>query len=184
MEKGKRSYVKRVRVQDTRKYTHDIETLKQNIQALNENIGRLKQLGDFFPVDNVEGLKTISGAWLKEYTDGIIGEIRAEHRFTGEMKKELITRWQRLYDQAAPICDQVTLVAQFDGIPLQMADDGTFGYSDEAVKSFVADKSMVVLSQEESEYYWIIISIVNKLNQLSCFEKNTGLLSSRLTVRL
>lgn len=159
---------------DPTKAKERIKILEGNIANLNDAVEELKKIDTFFPVDTVEGLKTISEDWLQGYVTNIKKSICDDKRFPYSMKRELLERWQHIEDEAAPYCHTIEGVAQWTGLKLQKQVNGRFGYDVKAMQDFAEQEAKITLSDEDTYYLSLLTGLCASLKKVSEWEKAHG----------
>ena len=146
------------------------EKILNNEKELNLAVNKLKQIDDIFPVGSVEDLKTISEDWLNDYMGKMAISIKQDKRFPSQMRNEILERWDRIFDEALPLCRQVYMIAQWDKVPLHYSE-GRFYYDVEKLLAFINKEAEITLSDEVAEYYKLLIELARKLEMISTWEE-------------
>jgi hypothetical protein len=149
------------------------EKILNNEKELNVAVCKLKQIDDFFPIGSVEGIKTISEDWLNDYMGKMAVSIKQDKRFPSQMRNEILERWDKVFDEALPLCRQVHMIAQWDEVPLRYGK-GRFYYDVDKLLAFINKKAETTLSGEIAEYYKLLIGLARKLEMISAWEDEHG----------
>lgn len=146
------------------------EKILNNEKELNVAVYKLKQIDDFFPIGSVEGIKTISEDWLNDYMGKMAVSIKQDKRFPSQMRNEILERWDKVFDEALPLCRQVHMIAQWDKVPLHYSE-GRFFYDVDKLLAFINKEAEITFSNEVAEYYKLLIELARKLETISAWEE-------------
>ena len=144
-----------------------------NEKELNLAVNKLKQIDDIFPVGSVEDLKTISEDWLNDYMGKMAISIKQDKRFPSQMRNEMLERWDKVFDEALPLCRQVYMIAHWDKVPLHYSE-GRFYYDVDKLLAFINKEAETTLLGEVAEYYKLLIELARKLEMISAWEDEHG----------
>lgn len=169
--------IEKIKVIDRRAAATAARRLQANVEALNDYCSKLKAIDDIFPLESIAGVKKVSGEWLKKYIAGVTASISEDTRLPSTFKKELASRWQRVYDEAHELCDKVHLIANFEGVPLHRRG-GRFCYSQADVDAFAADGATIELDDEQTAYLSLLGNVAKSLNDIGAWERAHGYLNT------
>lgn len=166
--------IERKVVVDNTKKAEVLAKLQANIKELNHAVSALKEVDDIFQVDSVEGLKGITLEWLHEYIAKVQKSISEDERFPSVTKQILLDKWRLINDEASPYCQTVQLIAQWDGLPLQVDWHGRYYYDADAMQAYAEKEAQTTLSDEDARYHTLLSGLCASLKKIAEWEKAHG----------
>lgn len=158
---------------DERKFHKVKLQLQANERKLNGLCLKLAEIDSFFPVGSVSGVKKISSKWLRNYINGILASINDDQRLPQSFKDEIAQHWEAVWDKAHEICDQISLITNFNGVALRKRG-GVFMYGDKELQAFAEKEATITLDDEQAEYLSVLQAVAKSLNDASEWEKSHG----------